>query len=91
MGGYVKRCMGLNLYFKVENPKNKRIQEFFIGNRRINRSKTYSACFVTEQGIPAKYGTNHQTLDIRAIDALKSYLEKYDGVSEGLRRTIVPV
>ncbi|MHA2406325.1 MAG: bifunctional metallophosphatase/5'-nucleotidase [Candidatus Hermodarchaeia archaeon] len=91
MGGYVKRCMGLNIYFKVENPKGKRIGEFFIGGKRLNRSKTYAACFVTEQGIPARYGTTHQDLDITAIDALKSYLAKYTEISADLRGTIVPI
>jgi 2',3'-cyclic-nucleotide 2'-phosphodiesterase (5'-nucleotidase family) len=91
MGGYVKRCMGLNIYFKVENPKDKRIQEFFVSGKRLNRSKTYTACFVTEQGIPARYGTNRQDLDIHSIDALKSYLAKYDEVSADLRGTIVPI
>jgi 2',3'-cyclic-nucleotide 2'-phosphodiesterase (5'-nucleotidase family) len=91
MGGYVKRCMGLNIYFKVENPKGKRIGEFFIGGKRLNRSTTYAACFVTEQGIPARYGTNHQNLDITAIDALKSYLAKHAEISADLRRTIVPI
>ena len=30
MGGYVKRCLGLNLYFKIENANGLRIQELFV-------------------------------------------------------------
>ena len=29
MGGYIKRCMGLTAYIKIENPKGNRIQELF--------------------------------------------------------------
>jgi sulfur-oxidizing protein SoxB len=91
MGGYVKRCSGLNLYFKIENPEGKRIQEFFVNGKRLNRSKVYSACFVTTQGIPEKYGKDRHSLDLRAIDALKEYLEKKETVSAELQRTIVPI
>jgi 2',3'-cyclic-nucleotide 2'-phosphodiesterase (5'-nucleotidase family) len=31
MGGYVKRCLGLKLYVKFENPPGSRIQQFFVG------------------------------------------------------------
>lgn len=56
MGGYVKRCLGLNIYFKVENPNGKRIQDFFVGGKWLDRSKIYTACFVTAQGVPERYG-----------------------------------
>jgi len=91
MGGYVKRCWGLNIYFKVENPKDKRIQEFFVGGKRLDRSKTYTTCFVTEQGVPANYGINRQDMDIRAMDALQQYLVSHDPISVDLRGTIVPI
>ena len=91
MGGYVKRCYGVNICFKVENPKGKRIQEFFIGDKRLNRSKTYTACFATTQGVPAHYGSNRRDLGVNAIDALKQYLEKRDSVSADLRGTLVPI
>jgi 2',3'-cyclic-nucleotide 2'-phosphodiesterase (5'-nucleotidase family) len=91
MGGYVKRCFGLNIYLKVQNPEGKRIQEFFVNGKRLNKSKVYSACFVTTQGIPEKYGKDRQSLDVTAISALKKYLEKNQIVSAELRRTIVPI
>ena len=91
MGGYVKRCWGLNIYFKVENPKNKRIQELFIGGKRVARSKTYTTCFVTKQGVPAHYGTNHHDMDLKAIDALLKYLDNHDSVSGELCGTVVPI
>ena len=91
MGGYVKRCAGLNIYFKIENPAGKRIQEFFVNGKRLNRSKAYGACFVTSQGIPKNYGKNRQNLEMRAIDALKEYLNKRKTISPDLKRTIVPI
>jgi sulfur-oxidizing protein SoxB len=91
MGGYVKRCLGLNICFKVENPDGKRIQEFFVGAQRLNRSKTYTACFISTQGVPERYGSNRQDLDVAAIDALKQYLAKHEKVSAELRGSIIPI
>ncbi len=91
MGGYVKRCLGLNIYFKVENPNGKRIQEFFVGGQRLDRSKTYTACFVTTQGVPERYGNNRRDLDIDAIGALEQYLSKHDKVSAELKGSVVPI
>lgn len=91
MGGYVKRCFGLNVYFKVENPEGKRIQEFYVNGKRLNKSKVYDVCFVTIQGVPEKYGANRESLGITAIRALKEYLEKNETVSSELIGTIVPI
>ena len=38
--------------------------------------KTYRAVFVTEQGVPAKFGTDRKHLDIDAVEALKKYLKE---------------
>ena len=91
MGGYVKRCLGLNIYFKVENPEGKRIQEFFVNGKRLDRSKIYTACFVTAQGVPERYGNDRRHLDINAIDALKEYMAKHDKVSAEIRGSIIPI
>lgn len=91
MGGYVKRCLGIHMYFKIENPEGNRIHEFFMNGTRLDPSKTYTACFVTTQGVPAKYGSNRQNLDIHAIDALRQYVERHDPVSAEPKRTIVPI
>jgi sulfur-oxidizing protein SoxB len=91
MGGYVKRCFGLNVYFKVENPEGKRIQEFFVNGKRLNKSQVYSTCFVTTQGVPEKYGVHRESLGINAITVLTEYLEKKEVVSAELKGTIVPI
>ncbi|TFF97659.1 MAG: bifunctional metallophosphatase/5'-nucleotidase [Promethearchaeota archaeon] len=91
MGGYVKRCKGINIYFKVENPNGKRIQEFFIGNDRLNLKKNYKASYLTEQGIPKKYGFNHHNLDIRAVDALHNYIKQNSPIKIEKQNSIVPI
>ncbi len=90
-GGYVKRCLGLNIYFKIENPYRKRILDFFIEGHPLNPAKMYRACFLTIQGIPAHYGTNRRDLKVTAIDALKQYFSKHSPVSSTLKGTIIPI
>jgi 2',3'-cyclic-nucleotide 2'-phosphodiesterase (5'-nucleotidase family) len=91
MGGYVKRAAGQNLYFKVENPSGQRVQELFVGGQPVRADQTYTAAFVTEQGVPAKYGTKREHLSIRAIEALELYLNKNGPVAPELRGSVVAV
>ncbi len=91
MGGYVKRAMGINLYFKIENPPGQRIQRFFVGGQLIDRDKDYDVVFVTSQGVPLKYGHSRTSLDIKAIDALEKYLVRHKAISADLCGSIVAV
>jgi len=91
MGGYVKRCLGLNVYFKIENPSGNRIQKLFVGNEEIQTDKYYSAAFVTMQGVPQKYGRNRENQSERTIDAMRKYLAKHRPVRAELRGTFVAV
>ncbi len=91
MGGYVKRCLGLNIYFKIENPKGQRIQEFFVGEEKLKKDKVYKAVYVTSQGVPKKYGRNRKYLDIHAIDALKNYIKDNEKIEAPLRGTVVAI
>ena len=52
MGGYVKRCFGINLYVKIENPAGHRIQQLFVGGRLIDRSARYRVAGITAQSVP---------------------------------------
>lgn len=88
MGGYVKRSMGISMYFKFENPYGQRIQELFVGDEKIEMDQDYSVVFVTVQGVPAKYGKNREPLDIHAIDALRQYIQKYGEVNAPLTGNI---
>ena len=88
MGGYVKRCLGLKLYVKFENPAGSRIQQFFVEDADLARDASYTVAFVTTQGVPKKYGRN---LAIHAIDALRRYLASHPGVNAELRGTVTAV
>ncbi len=77
MGGYVKRCLGLKIYMKIENEKGRRIQKIFVGAEELNLSKIYKACYVTNQGVPEKYGINHTNSETTAIEALEKYLKNH--------------
>ena len=91
MGGYVKRCLGLNVYFKIENPSGNRIQKLFAGNEEIQTDKYYSAAFVTMQGVPQKYGRNRENQSERIIDAMRKYLNTHHPLYSELRGTFVAV
>lgn len=91
MGGYVKRCFGVNIYFKIENPTGLRIHEFFVNGEPLQRDRIYTAAFVTEQGVPRRFGRNRRHLDIDAISALKNYLGKHEFVFAELKGTVVAI
>lgn len=91
MGGYLKRCLGLNVYFKIENPSGLRIQELFVGNEKIQADKYYSAAFITMQGVPQKYGRNRENQSERIIDAMRKYLSMHRPVRAEIRSTFIAV
>lgn len=91
MGGYVKRALGLNLYFKIENPKNHRIEELFVDGKAVERDKIYKAVYVTSQGVPDKYGKNRKTLEIKGVEALTNYIKDKGTVEAPLRGTVVAI
>lgn len=88
MGGYVKRCMGLNLYFKIENDKDQRIEDLFVQGELVKPDKVYDLCFVTSQGVPKEYGTDRKKLEISAIEALEEYIKENKTVHVGLENSI---
>lgn len=91
MGGYLKRCLGLNLYFKIENPYGERIQQLFVNGERVEKDKIYDAVFVTSQGVPERYGHDRENLTVHAIDVLKIYLKKHEPVESPIIGTVVAV
>ncbi len=91
MGGYVKRCLGLNVYFKIENPNGYRIQKLFVGDKEIQPNQYYTAAFVTPQGVPQKYGRNRENRSGRIIDAMRKYLINHRPLRAELRGTFVAV
>lgn len=91
MGGYVKRMLGLNLYVKVENGPGQRIQELFVQGQPIKANQRYAVSFVTTQGVPQKYGTNRKDLDVRAIEALRQYVDRKSPINADLTGTVVAI
>lgn len=78
MGGYVKRALGIKVFFKLENPKNTRIAGF---------REYYIAAFITEQGVPANYGSGRSNTDLHAVEAMM----KRQIADTGLSGTFIPV
>lgn len=76
MGGYVKRCRGLKLYAKIENPSGSRVDRLFVLGAPVEPERIYKVAFITAQGVPRQIGRNRQQLDIHAVDALKLYLQR---------------
>ena len=91
MGGYVKRCLGLNIYFKIENPQGHRIQKLFAGNEEVIPDQYYTAAFVTMQGVPQKYGRNRENQSERIIDSMRKYLVYHRLVHSELKGTYLAV
>ena len=91
MGGYVKRCLGLNVYFKIENPPGHRIQKLFAGNEEVHPGQNYTAAFVTPQGVAQKYGHNRENKSERIIDAMRTYLGSHRPLYAELRGTFIAV
>jgi S-sulfosulfanyl-L-cysteine sulfohydrolase len=91
MGGYVKRGLGLNVFVKIENPAGYRIQELYVGDEIIQPDHTYSVTYITEQGVPRKYGQNHRHSDLKAVDALEQYVRQAGTIRADLRGTISAV
>jgi 2',3'-cyclic-nucleotide 2'-phosphodiesterase (5'-nucleotidase family) len=88
MGGYVKRCRGLHAYVRIENPNPHRLQQLMVGGEPVKPDRNYRAAFVTEQGVPAKYGHQRQAHAVRAVDALRQYLARHSPVHAQWHQTI---
>ena len=77
MGGYLKRFRGLAIYGKIENPGGHRIEQIFASNEVLEAGRSYHVAFVTEQGVPKKFGRNRRELPIDAIAALREYFRSH--------------
>jgi 2',3'-cyclic-nucleotide 2'-phosphodiesterase (5'-nucleotidase family) len=87
MGGYVNRALGPRAYLRIENPPGARIQKLFIGDHEIEPQQTYTAAFVTEQGVPRKYGVNRQEHSKHAVETMQDFLSRHKRIAPALRGT----
>ena len=76
MGGYLKRFRGLTISGKIENPAGNRIERIFVNGEELDRDRPYKAAFVTEQGVPPRYGTDRAQSSVHAIDSLRAFFAK---------------
>jgi S-sulfosulfanyl-L-cysteine sulfohydrolase len=88
MGGYVKRMRGLRLYAKVENPRGHRIDGLFVEDRPVEPDRTYDVAFITEQGVPARFGRDRRSTSVDAVTALRRLFESRGVVAPSGERTI---
>lgn len=91
MGGYVKRCHGLRLYAKLENPAGQRVEQMFVGDRQVLPDDIYEAAYVTAQGVAKKYGRARRDLDIHAVEALRRYIAVREVVAPDEPQSIIAV
>jgi 2',3'-cyclic-nucleotide 2'-phosphodiesterase (5'-nucleotidase family) len=91
MGGYVKRCLGLKAYIKLENPRGRRIQKLFVGSEEVQTNRYYKAAFITDQAVPEKYGQNRKNQSDRIIDAMLTYMAKHRPLKAEPKDTFVAV
>ncbi len=91
MGGYVKRCLGLRAYIRIENSPGHRIQKLLIGEREADPKQTYSAAFVTEQGVPTKYGSQREQHAEHAVAAMQRHLTARGRISAELHGTFLMI
>ena len=73
MGGFVKRCRELHMYFKIENPPGHRIEELFVEGEPLMQGRCYRAALLGEQAVPRKYGANRENIGVCAVDALRAH------------------
>lgn len=81
MGGFVKRCCGVSIYAKIESPLGHRIERFFAEGALLDRSRIYTAAYVTAQAVPAHYGRDRRNLPIHAVEAMARYLSRRNAVT----------
>lgn len=90
-GGYTKRCLGMTVYCKIENPNGYRIQEIFVHGERLDPLAYYQVVFVTNQGVPSNYGKHRVDLDIHAIDSLEDLLNQGNPIRADLEGSIIAI
>jgi len=88
-GGYVKRCVGMTMYIRANNPNGHRVTRLLVGNEEAQPDKVYSAAFITVQGVPEKFGRNRKDLSATPQDAMLAYLKKHQPASSKIRGSVV--
>jgi len=88
-GGYVKRCLGLTAYIRVQNPTGTRLTRLLVGEKDVEPDRLYSTAFLTVQAVPAKYNRNRRDLPEHPADAMQTYLKKHRPAKAEILGTVV--
>lgn len=91
MGGYVKRMRGVRLYLKVENPRGRRIDRLFVDDRPVEPGGTYEVAFITDQGVPTRFGRNRRSTGVDAVSALRQLFAARGTVTPPREATILVI
>jgi len=87
-GGYLKRCRGVELLVKLENPTGHRIQQLNVSGERLRDEDTVTAAFLGEQAVPPGAGRDQRTVGISAVEALDQYVRAHKTVTPSLQGNI---
>jgi S-sulfosulfanyl-L-cysteine sulfohydrolase len=87
-GGYLKRCHGLELLLKLENPLGHRVQQLTISGEDLLETQTIEVAFLGEQAVPAHVGANRRAVGVSAVEALEQHVRTHDAVVPELRGNI---
>jgi len=90
-GGYLKRCRGVEVLVKLENPAGHRIQEMTVEGARVGDAESIDVAFLGEQAVPADAGSHRRSADITAVEALTRYVRDQRTVTPALRGNIAIV
>lgn len=83
-GGYLKRCRGIEMLVKLENPAGHRLQQLTVGGVRLGDDETVDAAFLGEQAVPLNAGSARRAVGISAVEALEHYLRAQKTVAPNL-------
>ena len=87
-GGYLKRCRGIEMLLKLENPVGHRIQQLTVQGDMLGDQQAVDAAFLGEQAVPATVGKNRRAVGVDAVQALEEYVRAQQTVSPALSGNI---
>ena len=69
--GTLKRCRGIEMLLKLENPVGHRIQQLTVQGDVLGDEQAVDAAFLGEQAVPPTVGKNRRAIGVDAVQALE--------------------
>ncbi len=63
----------------------------FVGDEEVQPEKVYRAAFITEQGVPAKFGQNRKQHPDKMVAVMQQYLKKNGPVEMKIQGTYTAI